>query len=41
MEHADDETDDDIFKSAKTSTDKSSSLNVEVAAVESEQDKGE
>ncbi len=39
MEHADDDTDDDVFTSAKTSTDKRSSLNTKVAAVEKEQDR--
>jgi hypothetical protein len=39
MEHADDDTNDDVFTSAKTSTDKSSSLNTKVAAVEKEQDR--
>ncbi len=36
MEHATDDSDDDVFTSAKTSTDKSSSLNAKVATVESE-----
>ncbi len=41
MEHADDDTDDDVFTSAKTSTGKSFSLNTKVAAVEKERDMGE
>jgi hypothetical protein len=39
MEHADDDTDDDVFTSVKTSTDKSYSLNTKVTAVEKEQDR--